>query len=72
MKSLYSFVVKPHDDRYDNIRRVDGNNLIINTSIENHRFISKKAVVVSTPAAYATKINIGDELYIHHNVFRRW
>ena len=72
MKSLYSFIVKPYDDRYDNIRRVDGNNLIINTSIENHRFISKKAVVVSTPAAYNTKINIGDEVYVHHNVFRRW
>ena len=72
MKSLYSFIVKPYDDRYDNIRRVNGNNLIINTSIENHRFISKKAVVVSTPAAYTTKINIGDELYIHHNIFRRW
>ena len=72
MKSLYSFIVKPYDDRYDNIRRVDGNNLIINTSIENHRFISKKAVVVSTPAAYTTKIDIGDELHIHHNVFRRW
>ena len=72
MKSLYSFIVKPYDDRYDNIRRVDGNNLIINTSIENHRFISKKAVVVSTPAAYATKINIGDKLYVHHNIFRRW
>jgi hypothetical protein len=72
MKSLYSFIVKPYDSRYDNIRRVDDTNLIINTSIENHRFISKKAVVVSTPAAYTTKINIGDELYIHHNVFRRW
>ena len=72
MKSLYSFIVKPYNERYDNIRRVDGNNLIINTSIENHRFISKKAVVVSTPAAYTTKINIGDELYIHHNIFRRW
>ncbi len=72
MKSLYSFIVKPYDDRYDNTRGVDGNNLIINTSIENHRFISKKAVVVSTPAAYTTKINVGDELYIHHNVFRRW
>ena len=72
MKSLYSFIVKPFKDRYDNIRRVDDNNLIINTSIEDHRFISKKAVVVSTPAAYTTKINIGDELYIHHNIFRRW
>ncbi len=34
--------------------------------------LSKKAVVVQTPAAYTTKINIGDELYIHHNIFRRW
>jgi hypothetical protein len=72
MKSLYSFIVKPYNDRYDNIRRVDDTNLIINTSIENHRFISKKAVVVAIPAAYTTKINIGDELYIHHNIFRRW
>ena len=72
MQSLYYFIVKPFDDRYDNIRQVDGNNLIINTGIEDHRFISKKAVVVSTPAAYTTKINIGDELYIHHNIFRRW
>ena len=72
MKSLYYFIVKPFESRYDNIRQVDGNNLIINTGIEDHRFISKKAVVVSTPAAYDTKINIGDELYIHHNIFRRW
>ena len=72
MQSLYYFIVKPLEERYDNIRRVDDNNLIINTSIENHRFVSKKAVVVSTPAAYTTKINIGDELYVHHNIFRRW
>ena len=72
MQSLYYFIVKPLEERYDNIRRVDDTNLIINTSIENHRFVSKKAVVVSTPAAYTTKINIGDELYVHHNIFRRW
>jgi hypothetical protein len=72
MQSLYYFIVKPLKERYDNIRRVDDTNLIINTSIENHRFVSKKAVVVSTPAAYTTKINIGDELYVHHNIFRRW
>ena len=72
MQSLYYFIVKPLEERYDNIRRVNDTNLIINSSIEDHRFISKKAVVVSTPAAYTTKINIGDELYIHHNIFRRW
>ena len=72
MQSLYYFIVKPLNDRYDNTRRVAGTDLIINSGIEDHRFISKKAVVVSTPAAYTTKINIGDELYIHHNIFRRW
>ena len=72
MQSLYYFIVKPLEKRYDNTRRVAGTDLIINSGIEDHRFISKKAVVVQTPAAYTTKINIGDELYIHHNIFRRW
>ena len=72
MKSLYSFIVKPLEARYDNIRKVDDKNLIINTSIENHIFVSKKAVVVSTPAAYTTDIKVGDKLYVHHNIFRRF
>jgi len=72
VKSLYYFIVKPLKNRYDNTRRVASTDLIINSGIEDHRFISKKAVVVSTPAAYTTEINVGDELYIHHNIFRRW
>ena len=72
MKSLYSFIVKPFEDRYNNIKKVNDKELIINSSIENHIFVSKKAVVVSTPAAYTTEIKVGDEVYIHHNVFRRW
>ncbi len=72
MKSLYSFIVKPLNERYDNVQKVDDKTLIINTGIENHRFVSKKAAVVSTPAAYTSKIKVGDELYVHHNIFRRW
>jgi len=72
MKSLYSFIVKPFEDRYNNTKKVDDKELIINSNIENHIFVSKKAVVVSTPAAYTTEIKVGDEVYIHHNVFRRW
>ena len=72
MKSLYSFIVKPLNKRYDNIKKIGSKKLIINTGIEDHQFISKKAVVVSTPAAFKTKVNVGDEIYIHHNIFRRW
>ena len=72
MKSLYHFIIKPLDKRYDNIKKVGNKELIINSSIENHIFVSKKAVVVSTPAAYATEIKVGDEVYIHHNILRRY
>ena len=72
MKSLYQFIIKPKKERYDNIRNIDDKTLIINTNIEDHQFVSKKAVVVSTPAAFDTDIKPGDEVYVHHNIFRRW
>jgi len=54
MKSLYQFIIKPYEDRYNNKIQVDDKELIVNTSIEDHKFVSKKAVVVSTPAAFDT------------------
>jgi hypothetical protein len=72
VKSLYSFIIKPFDSRYDNIKKIGDKHLILNTSIENHEFVSKKAVVVETPAAFNTKIKQGDIVYVHHNIFRRW
>jgi len=72
MKSIYGFIIKPYKERYDNIRKINNKELIINTSIENHSFVSKKAVVVSTPIAYETNVKAGDVLYVHHNIFRRW
>jgi hypothetical protein len=72
MKNLYSFIIKPLFNRYDNVKKIDENELIINTSIEDHKFVSKKAVVVSTPAAYDTKIKKDDIVYVHHNIFRRY
>ena len=72
MKSLYNFIIKPFEQRYNNVKKIDNKSLILNTSIIDHSFVSKKAVVVSTPAAYDTEINIGDIVYVHHNIFRRW
>jgi len=72
MKSLYNFIIKPYSQRYDNVKKVNDKELIINTSIENHKFVSKKALVVSTPAVLNTNIKPGDVVYVHHNVFRRW
>jgi uncharacterized protein YcfL len=72
MKSLYNFIVKPLTTRYNNEKQIGDKTLIINTTIENHRFVSKEAVVVSVPTAYSSRIKVGDKIYVHHNLFRRW
>ena len=72
MKSLYQFIITPFKNRYDNIRKVNDSELIINTSIEDHIFVSKKAKVIETPKAYNTNIKKGDIVYVHHNIFRRY
>ena len=72
MKSLYEFIVKPLDQRYSNKKNVGDKTLILNTNIEDHTFVSKKAIVLFKPAAFSTPINVGDEVYVHHNIFRKW
>jgi len=72
MKSVYNFVVTPIGERYNNTKKVEGGDLILNTEIFNHQFVNRIAKVISTPIIGDTDINSGDEVIIHHNVFRRW
>ena len=72
MKSVYNFVVTPKGERYNNKRKVDGGELILNTDIFNHQYTNREAVVLSKPIIGDTDIEIGDTVIIHHNVFRRW
>jgi|TARA_R100000081_G_C4817853_1_gene176733 co-chaperonin GroES (HSP10) len=72
MNSLYDYIVKPCEERYNNKKKVGDKELILNTKIEQFKIISKKAIVVSVPKAYNFPINKGDLVYIHHNVFRRF
>ena len=72
MKSVYNFVVTPIGKRYNNTKEVEGGNLILNTEIYNHQYVNRIAKVISTPIIGDTDIMPGDEVIIHHNVFRRW
>ena len=72
MKSVYNFVVKPKGERYNNTKKLDGGELILNTEIYNHQYVNREAVVVSTPIIGDTDIKPGDTVIVHHNVFRRW
>ena len=72
MKSVYDFVVTPKGERYNNTKKLDDGELILNTGIYNHQYINREAVVISTPMIGSTDIKPGDTVVVHHNVFRRW
>ena len=72
MKGWDSFIVSPVRSRYDNTKKVGDVDLILNTEIFTHTNVSNNAIVVGLPKNKQTDIQIGDEVIIHHNVFRRW
>ena len=72
MKPYKDFIVSPIGDRYNNTKKIGEKNLILNTDIYNHQFVNRKAKVIATPLLFSSPINVGDEVIIHHNVFRRW
>ena len=72
MRSLYSFIIEPKENRYENKKDIDGVELILNTEIQDHKFVSRVGVVLETPINGKTGIKKGDEVIVHHNVFRRF
>ena len=72
MKTPHNFIVEPLGQRYNNVKKIGDSELILNTEIFNHEFINRKAIVKAVPTARKTKIQIGDTVIVHHNVFRRW
>tara|TARA_R100001443_G_scaffold113599_1_gene128579 strand:- start:708 stop:1307 length:600 start_codon:yes stop_codon:yes gene_type:complete len=72
MQSLFSFIVKPKNERYDNKKYIDGQELLLNTEISDHRYVSRTGIVTSIPKLNNSEIQVGNEVIVHHNVFRRW
>jgi len=72
MKSVYNFVVKPIGKRYNNVKKFGDKELILNTEIFNHQYVNRQATVISKPIIGDTDIDIGSDVILHHNVFRRW
>lgn len=73
MKSIFRYIITPKKSRYNNtVELENGGELIVNTDISNHQFISREGIVLSTPLAYDTPIKVGDTVITHHQIFRRW
>ena len=72
MNSPFDFIISPKGSRYNNSAEVGDKTLILNTEVFNHQYVNRTAKVVSTPLNNPTEIQEGDEIIVHHNIFRRW
>jgi len=72
MQSIFNFIVKPKNERYDNKKYIDGKELLLNTEIFHHQYVSRTGIVLAIPRENNTNIKVNDEVIVHHNVFRRW
>jgi len=72
VKAPFDFVIEPKGQRYNNTKKVGDKELILNTEIFNHQYVNRSAIVKAVPTAIDTNIKVGDEVIVHHNVFRRW
>ena len=72
MNAYKDYIVSPVGNRYNNNIQVGEKELILNTEIFNHQYINRLAKVIATPLLFSLPINVGDEVIVHHNVFRRW
>lgn len=71
MQSPNQFIVVPANDRrYNNVKNIEGIEIILDTSEESASFSNREAVVLSTPINYTGPIEEGDTLLVHHNVFK--
>jgi len=72
MNSYKDFIISPIGERYNNTKKIDEKELILNTEVFNHQYVNRLAKVIATPLLFQSPINLGDEVIVHHNVFRRW
>ena len=73
MNAAYKdFIISPIGNRYNNSVRVNDKELILNTEIFNHQYINRLAKVIATPLLFQSPVKVGDEIIVHHNIFRRW
>ena len=71
MKHLHAYLIEPLEGRYTNNKKIGDSNLILNTKIEDHKFVNRQAKIIETPINNSF-FQKDDIVIVHHNVFRRY
>jgi hypothetical protein len=72
-QSIFNYMVAPKGNRSTSEISVDDGKLLLNTELQNHMYTNRIGTIVNMPLVReATELKIGDEVILHHNVFRRF
>ncbi len=73
MQHTHCYIVQPINGRYNNKKNIGNEELIVNASVEDHKFVNRNGTVLALPIVNENEyLQIGDEVIVHHNVFRRY
>jgi hypothetical protein len=72
MRSLYNVIVEPKGGRTVSEKAVGDGKLLLNTELQNHQYVNRVGIVKALPAIGETGLEVGDEVIVHHNIFRRF
>ena len=68
MQSISDFIIKPKNKRYNNTKQIGDSELLLNSEISDHRYVSRNAIVLALPLNIKTNIKVNDEVIVHHNI----
>ena len=72
MRSVFDFVVTPKGTRNSNKKKLGKKELILNTDLQDHRYVNRVGTVIGAPLRHCGGVEPGDDVIVHHNVFRRF
>ena len=71
LTSPFKIGITPKEgQQYVNELKVGNTELVVNTSIEDAVDVQRIGTVISLPFHYQGELKVGDDVVIHHNVFR--
>lgn len=73
MKTPYDYIIKPIGDRYNNTKKIEDIDLIVNSTIDekDFKYTNRIGEVIAIPRKGGL-LEVGDRVIVHHNTFRKW
>ena len=73
MHSVFNYLVEPKGSRSTGKKDIGGQELLLNTELQNHEYVNRIGTILSLPLVTVYKeLKEGDDVIVHHNVFRRF